>query len=73
MSHYGYTPSETKKINELLFFDKKNISYFKMVNEKLFQTLQEIISRDFYGTLTNLSVPVLLFHKIYKLTIIFMK
>jgi len=23
-----------------------------------------IIPRDFYGTLTNLSVPVLLFHKI---------
>jgi len=28
---------------------------------------------DFCGTFINLSVPVLLFHKIYKLTIIFMK
>jgi len=28
---------------------------------------------NFYGTLTKFSVPVLLFYKIYKLTIIFMK
>jgi len=28
---------------------------------------------SFYGTLTNFSVPVFLFYKIYKLTIIFMK
>jgi len=32
-----------------------------------------IILGNFYGTLTNFSVPILFFHKIYKLTFIFMK